>query len=141
MRNGEPRPLPRRPRRETGFTLIELLVVVAIIGILASAAVGNYQRSIRKAQEAALRQNLYVMRTQINNYFSDKQKYPFSLESLVEDHYLKDVPVDPITKSRDTWITEPAELGEEDISQEPGIADVRSGAEGQATDGTNYSEW
>jgi general secretion pathway protein G len=141
MRNGDLRALPRRPHRGAGFTLIELLVVVAIIGILAAAAVGQYQRSIRKAQEAALRQNLYVMRTQINNYFSDKQKYPSSLDSLVEDHYLRDVPVDPVTKSRDTWITEAAEMGEEDISQEPGIADVRSGAEGQATDGTNYSEW
>jgi general secretion pathway protein G len=141
MRNGDLRALPRRPDRGAGFTLIELLVVVAIIGILAAAAVGQYQRSIKKAQEAALRQNLYVMRTQINNYFSDKQKYPSSLEALVEDHYLRDVPVDPVTKSRDTWITEAADMGEEDISQEPGIADVSSGAEGQATDGTNYSEW
>jgi len=140
MRSGDRPRAPDRPRA-AGFTLIELLVVIAIIGILAAAAVGQYQRSIKKAQEAALRQNLYVMRTQINNYFSDKQKYPVDLQTLVEEHYLREVPTDPVTKSKDSWITEPAELGEEDISQEPGIADVRSGAEGQATDGTSYSEW
>ena len=84
-----------RRSAQAGFTLIELLVVVAIIGILSVAAVGQYQRSIKKAQEAALRQDLYVMRTQINHYFSDKQKYPADLMTLVEEHYLRDVPVDP----------------------------------------------
>jgi type II secretory pathway pseudopilin PulG len=120
---------------------VELLVVVAIIGILATVAVGNYRRSIRKAQEAALAQNLYVMRTQINNYFADKQRYPSDLQALVDDRYLRDVPVDPITGSRDTWVTEPADMGEEDISTEPGISDVRSGAEGTSLDGRPYAEF
>jgi type II secretory pathway pseudopilin PulG len=120
---------------------VELLVVVAIIGILATVAVGNYQRSIRKAQEAALAQNLYIMRTQINNYFADKQRYPPDLQSLVDERYLREIPSDPITGSRDTWITEPADLGEEDISTEPGIADVRSGADGTALDGRAYAEF
>ena len=128
-------------RSEGGFTLIELLVVVAIIGILATVAVGNYQRSIRKAQEAALAQNLYTMRTQINNYFADKQRYPPDLQALVDERYLRDSPADPITGSRDTWITEPADMGDEDISTEPGIADVRSGAEGTALDGRTYAEF
>ena len=141
MRSGKAPSSARLRRATEGFTLVELLVVVAIIGILSTVVVGNYQRSIKKAQEAALRHNLYVMRVQINHYFSDKQKYPADLMTLVDEHYLRDVPVDPITKSRDTWITKSADLGEEDISQEPGIADVQSGAQGTATDGTSYSDW
>jgi general secretion pathway protein G len=120
---------------------MEMMIVAALIGILATIAVGQYRRSIIKARESTLRSSLYTMRTQINNYFADKGKYPSDLEALVSEHYLRAIPVDPITQSSDSWVTEAAELGEEDASQEPGIADVRSGAEGTATDGTSYSEW
>jgi general secretion pathway protein G len=120
---------------------MEMMIVAALIGILATIAVGQYRRSIIKARESTLRSSLYTMRTQINNYFSDKGTYPSDLETLVSEHYLREIPMDPITRSKDTWVTEAAEMGEEDISQEPGIADVRSGAEGTATDGTSYSEW
>ena len=115
-------------RGQRGFTLIELLVVCAIIGILSAAAVANYRRSIIKAKEAVLQQDLYTMRTLINQYFADKGKYPSGLEDLVEAHYLQAIPRDPFTDNSDSWVTEQAEMDESDISTEPGIANVRSGA-------------
>ena len=91
--------MKRHTRNDRGFTLIEMLIVVALIGILATIAVGQYQRSIVRAKEAALRENLFVMRSQINNYFADKGEYPFDLQTLVEEDYLKLIP-----KDRDvTW--------------------------------------
>jgi general secretion pathway protein G len=129
------------PRAARGFTLIELLVVVAIIGVLAAIAVGQYQRAIQKSKEAVLKENLFVMRTAIHQYFADKGKYPFDLHSLVSDRYLYRVPVDPITGNAESWITEQSEQDEQDISTEPGIADVRSGAQGVGMDGSPYGDW
>jgi len=117
-------------------------VVCAIIGILSTVAVANYRRSIIKAKEAALSQDLYTMRSLINQYFADKGKYPADLQALVEDHYLQAIPRDPFTDSSDTWVTEAAEVDSElDISTEPGIANVLSGAEGISLDGRNYGEF
>ena len=127
--------------RSRGFTLIEMLVVVAMIGILAAVAVGQYQKSILKSKEAVLKENLFVMRTSINNYFADKGHYPFDLQTLVDASYLRSMPIDPITKSTDTWITEFAQLEDADISTEPGIADVRSGAPGISLEGSAYGDW
>ncbi len=132
-----------RPRNagSRGFTLIEMLVVVAMIGILAAVAVGQYQMSIVKSKEAVLKENLFVIRTAINQYFADKGKYPFDIQSLVDDHYIRAMPIDPITDSTDTWVTEFAQLGDADISTEPGIADVTSGAPGASLDGSAYADW
>ncbi len=127
--------------RQRGFTLIELLVVVAIIGIVATMAVGQYQRAIQKAREATLKENLYVMRTAIHQYFADKGKWPADLHALEDEKYIFKIPVDPITGSADTWVTIPAEYSDMDISTEPGIADVRSGAQGTALDGSSYADW
>jgi general secretion pathway protein G len=124
-----------------GFTLIELMVVVAIIGIIVTVASGQYMRSIRKAKEAVLKEDLYILRTAINQHFSDKGKYPADLHALVDASYIRAVPVDPITESADTWVTEMAQMDESDISTEPGIVDVKSGASGTALDGTSFSEW
>jgi len=132
--------MTRPSRGQRGFTLIELLVVIALIGILTSVAVGQYKRNIVKAKETVLRENLFTMRTQINNYFSDKGKYPYDLQALVDDEYLRSVPIDPVTGSPDTWVVEYAELGEDDISLEPGIVDVRSGAPGTTLEGTPYGD-
>jgi prepilin-type N-terminal cleavage/methylation domain-containing protein len=132
--------MPVRPSG-TGFTLIELLVVVAIVGILAAVVVGQYQRAILKSKEAVLRENLFRSRTAINQYFADKGKYPPDLRALVDEHYLRDMPVDPLTGSSDSWVVEHAELGDDDISLEPGIKDLRSGAQGTGLDGTPYADW
>jgi general secretion pathway protein G len=126
---------------QKGFTLIELLVVTAIIGLLSAIAVGNYQRSIRKAKESVLRENLWTMRSQINMYFADKGRYPYDLQQLVDDRYLRKIPKDPVTDSTSTWIPIPADFAEEDISLEPGIMDVQSGANGTGMDGSSYAEW
>ena len=128
--------------KASGFTLIELLVVVAIIGILAGVVVGQYQRSIVKSKEAVLRENLFRTRTAINQYFADKGKYPSDLSALVSEFYLRSLPVDPVTGSTDSWVVEYAETGsDEEISLEPGVKDLRSGAPGNGMDGTAYSEW
>ena len=93
------------------------------------------------AKEAVLRENLFRTRNSINQYFADKGKYPFDLEALVEDRYLRAVPRDPITESSNTWILIPAGMGEEDISLEPGVADLRSGAEGISLNGSAFGDW
>ena len=130
-----------------GFTLIELLIVVAIIGILASMAVVQLKGTKQRAMESALKENLYVLRNCIDQYFTDKQKYPDSLETLVDDGYLRKIPVDPFTESDSTWVEEQS-AGTDDpagddaeSSSAGGVSDVHSGATGTALDGTAYSDW
>ncbi|MDH3289262.1 MAG: type II secretion system GspH family protein [Betaproteobacteria bacterium] len=122
--------------RRRGFTLIELLVVLAIIATLLTIAVPRYFSSVDRSKEAVLKENLYQMRDAIGKYYGDKGKYPESIEMLAAEKYLRKVPLDPITESPDTWIAVPP-----DDSQIGGVYDVRSGAPGEASDGTAYGEW
>jgi general secretion pathway protein G len=130
-----------RAARVEGFTLVELLVVISLIGILAAMALVNYRNGVLRSQEAVLRTDLFRMRDAIDQYYADKGKYPSSLDSLVSDGYLRSVPEDPITKSKDTWQTVPAEPDPNNPSAEPGIYDVKSGAPGTSLDGSNYTDW
>jgi general secretion pathway protein G len=133
-------PNGRRGRR-FGFTLIELMIVMAIIVILIGVAVPFYQKSIMRAKETVLRNNLMAMRTAIDEYSYDKQKAPQSLSDLVTEHYLQSVPKDPITGSLDSWKIIMEDSGQAVSQSEPGIFDVRSGASQKALDGSSYSEW
>ena len=128
-------------RQNGGFTLIELLIVMTIIGILASIAVPSYQRSVIKAREAVLMEDLYQMRRAIDAYFADHGKYPESLELLVESKYLRDIPRDPFTNAQDSWeVVVPTPTVEGEVA-EGGVADVRSGSELIGLNGTPYREW
>lgn len=131
----------RRRLRQGGFTLVELLVVIALISILAAMAVVQYRNAIQKTQEATLKTNLFRMRDAIDQYYADKGKYPSSLDALVSEQYLRKIPEDPFTKSADTWQTVPAEPDPGNPSAEPGIYDIKSGAQGQSLDGTSFADW
>jgi general secretion pathway protein G len=132
----------RRPRPVAGFTLIEVLVVMVIITILAGISLGIYTNSVTRAREAVLKQDLMEMREAMDRYYADKNKWPASLETLVEEKYIRAVPVDPITNSSTTWQTTFGEPDPSNPSSEPGISDVHSGADQVSPlTGTPYSEW
>ncbi len=123
-----------RPR--SGFTLIELLMVMAIIALLLTLAIPRYFGSLERSKEAVLREDLFQLRDAIGKYYGDKGKYPDSLDALASEKYLRKVPVDPITESAATWVI----VAPED-PQKGGVYDVKSGAQGKASDGSVYAEW
>ena len=128
-------------RSQRGFTLIELLVVISMISILAAMGVVQYRNSVQRTRETTLRKDLFEMRDVIDQYYADKGKYPTSLDALVSDGYLRKIPVDPITNSADTWQTVPAEADPANPSAEPGVYNVKSGAQGNGLDGAAYSDY
>jgi general secretion pathway protein G len=144
MRNGslsgKPGSLPRT-RKRTGYTLIELIIVMAIISILLATAVPMYQKSLVRTKESLLKNNLFTLRTVIDEYTFDKQKAPQTLQDLVDQGYLRGVPLDPITGTNQSWrvIMEDA-VSTVDQTQ-PGIYDVRSGSDLKSLEGNAYSEW
>lgn len=128
-------------RRQPGFTLIELLVVMMIIVVLAATGLALYTNSVKNAKEAALRQNLFLMREALDQYYADRDKYPPSLDTLVEEKYIRGIPKDPFTNSTDTWQTELSDPEPGNPSAEIGIEDVRSGSDQIGLDNTPYAEW
>jgi general secretion pathway protein G len=146
-------------KREAGFTLLELLVVMTIIGILAAIAVPALRDSPQRAREAALKEDLFALRSVIDQYHGDKGNYPADLATLVTEGYLRKIPLDPMTKSAETWVIAYEEaptdtssgsssgLGSFSNSSDPsapstpGVIDVHSGSPGKALDGTLYKDW
>ena len=124
-----------------GFTMIELLIVMAVITILVSVAVPFYQKSIVRTKESVLRNNLFTLRTVIDEYTFDKQKAPQSLQDLVTEGYLRKIPEDPITASDSTWKVVMEDAVSSVNQTEPGIFDVASGSDKISLEGTPYAEW
>jgi general secretion pathway protein G len=145
------RTAPRRSpdgRRQAGFTLIEMIIVVALIGILATIVLPALRDQPTRAKEAVLKTNLRTMRDVLDQYKGDKGHYPASLDELVTDGYLRDIPVDPIAGVQD-WDVEYEEIASEETPAEtelgeggqPGIIDIRSTSARTSLGGTPYSEW
>lgn len=119
-----------------GFTLIELLVALSIVALLLSIVVPRYFGSLARADESALKEDLFVLRDAIDKYFGDTGRYPASLDELATKKYIRAVPIDPVTHSESTWVVIPpadASLG--------AVYDIRSGAQGVGRDGRPYDRW
>lgn len=129
--------LPSAPLAQLGFTLIEVMIVMAIVGILITIAEPSYRVQTIKAREAALKKDLFVMRDVIDQYAADHARYPESLTTLVDESYLRGLPVDPFTGASDTWI----EIREAEGDEPGGVFDVHSGSNLVALNGTAYNEW
>lgn len=128
-------------RTAAGFTLIELLVVLAVLAVLLGIVAPNYIDRIGDAKEVTLRHNLVGLRSAIDQFYRDKGRYPESLQELADKRYIRAVPLDPLTNRNDTWVVlAPASTGGSP-AVEGKVFDVRSGAEGQASDGSAYASW
>ncbi len=127
------------PFRHSGFSLLELMIVISIIVILAAITLPQFQKTILATREAVLKENLHKMRSMLDQYAADKGKLPQSLEDLVTDGYMRELPVDPITGEKD-WTTV---TGEDPNSNdgEQGVVDLHSASSDTSSDGTPYSEW
>jgi general secretion pathway protein G len=128
-------------RFRRGFTIVEMIIVMTIISIILSLAIPIYQKSLVRARESVLKNNLFTMRTVIDEYTYDKQKAPQDLRDLVDAGYLRSIPVDPMTGRADTWRTVQEDSLASVNQTEPGIYDVKSGSDQKSLEGTPYAEW
>jgi len=119
-----------------GFTLVEILLVLVLISLLAGLSAPIVTKSIQRSKESALQENLLVMRTALDAYYADKGVYPAALQALVDDKYIRFIPVDPITQNKDSW-----QIVFDDESDDPGVSDVRSGSDQLSMKGSRFSEW
>lgn len=131
---------PEFIRRDTGFTLIELMIVMLIMSILIGIAAIAYDKTVMRARESVLKQDLQTMRQAIDNYTLDKQQAPQSLEDLVDSHYLREIPVDPVTQQKD-WVLHFGDTVLTEQQNGTGVDDVHSGSQSTGTNGAPYSEW
>jgi general secretion pathway protein G len=129
----------RLPTSLRGFTLLELMIVITIVIILAAIALPQYQRTIMHAREAVLRDDLHKLRTLLDQYAADKGKLPQSLDDLITEHYVRELPVDPVTGEKD-WTVETGE-DPNSTTGESGVTNVRSASPDVSSEGTPYSEW
>ena len=127
--------------RARGFTLIEVLVVLTLIVVLASMGMTQYRNSVTRAEEAVLKENLFRMNDAIDQYYADKNKWPSDLADLASSGYIREIPIDPMTKSKDTWTTTQAEPDPNNPASQIGIYSVKSGSDRTALDGTRYAVW
>jgi len=131
----------RIQKRDAGFTLVELMIVMAIIGVLLTVAIPSYLGAVRQAREAVLKEDLHTMRSAIDSYTADKQKAPQSLDDLVNEGYLREIPIDPMTRAKDSWQTSTSDSLHSVDQTDPGIDDVHSGSQEQGSDGQPYNTW
>jgi len=132
----------RRLKADTGFTMIEMLIVMTLVILMASMAMTQYRNAVTRSEEAVLKENLFRLRDAMDQFYADKNKWPTDLAELVSEGYVREVPTDPMTKSKDTWQTDQAEPDANNpAASAGGIDDVHSGSDRIALDGTRYSEW
>jgi general secretion pathway protein G len=135
---------PNTRTGDRGFTLIEIIIVLGIIGLLVGVGLPTYKSATVKAREAVLKENLYILRRLIDQYAQDKGKYPASLQTLVQDSYIRAIPVDPMTRLSTSWVEVRELPSPEDpmLTEIPGIIDVKSGSEDKSPlDGSPYNTW
>ena len=133
--------MPFRTRRQLGFTLMELLVVMTIIAILATIGLAGYRHKTTLARESVLKEDLFQMRHSLEQYRADRGKLPSSLQPLKDLGYLREIPVDPMTNSRDTWALEFEAPDPDNPDAETGVYNIRSGSTDMGENGIPYNEW